>query len=264
MPRDAIPKDMQDMISLASDRTDKVETDDGQSYDSKSLSSMQPLGLEPGTDPSLQKKVIKKGKRPKRPKHRTRSREQTTHSQSITSDPNYEPPAPFFEKTRRKGNGKAERRGSNCTNSVGSIASVEKASKAVDRMTEHAIAGLADKILNMNASKAGSGHSRASYTSHSRMSHTGTRRGKRTEPLRRDSRISVVSSNTYVPPILQQEAPSQRGERQLPESMDELFSSGSKKHSDRKKKKSTEERKKKKKSKSKSKELRTNSYNGPD
>eukprot|EP00535_Pseudo-nitzschia_heimii_P010221 CAMPEP_0197192060 /NCGR_PEP_ID=MMETSP1423-20130617/24451_1 /TAXON_ID=476441 /ORGANISM="Pseudo-nitzschia heimii, Strain UNC1101" /LENGTH=416 /DNA_ID=CAMNT_0042644873 /DNA_START=258 /DNA_END=1508 /DNA_ORIENTATION=- len=254
-----IPEDMRDMVSQASDRTDVVESDDGRSYDSKSYASM--LGLEPGAEsplpiPGARKKKLRKGKKPRR-----KSRDMST-AQSITSDPNYVPPAPVFEtKSRKKGHNKVERRGSNntdCRNSVGSIAG--SIDKYIENGVEQKIAETVDAILNMNASKAGSSHSRSSFTGHSRTSQFGQRRGNRTKPLRVDSRITV-SSNTYVPPGLQADGLSQRGERNMPD-MDQIFDE--RKHR-KKNRKLIEEKKKKKKSKSKPSRTRSHrSHKEPD
>jgi len=271
-----IPEGMRDLVSLASDRTDVIESDDGRSYDSKSFASGPPLGLEPGADSplplpgGLKKKKLRKGKKPRR-----KSRGST--SNSITSDPNYVPPAPVFEtKPRKKGFNKVERRNSNntdCRNSVGSLAG--SIDKALAEGVEQKIAETVDAILNMNASKAGSthsrilsksgsktgsNHSRTSLTGHSRSSLGHVRRGNRTKPLRVDSHFSASSAkNTYVPPGFQPDGPSQRGERLLP-GMDQIFGKDPKQ---RKKKKSTEEKKKKKKS-SKTRPTRTRSLKNQD
>jgi hypothetical protein len=233
-----IPEDMRDMISLASDRTDVVEMDDGQSIDSKSFASLPPLGLEPGaTEAQLpsSKKKLRKGRKPRR-----KSKDQST-CQSVTSDPIYVPPAAVFgTKSKRRGSNDAERR-----SSLSSIPSVDKA-LAVD----NALAAQVDAILSMNEAKKSndySGHSRSSYTGHSRNSRTGLKRGNRPKPRRQDSRFSTTS-NTYVPPSIHSDGPSQRGERYLPESMDDIFSSKKSPSTKRgKKKKSTTEEKKKKK-----------------
>ena len=254
-----IPEDMRDMYTQASDRTDVVESDDGRSYDSKSYASTL-LGLEPGVEsplpvPGARKKKLRKGKKPRR-----KSRDQST-AQSITSDPNYVPPAPFFEtKSRKKGHRMFERRGSN-NNSVGSIAG--SIDKYITDGVEEKLAETVDAILNMNASKAGSSHSRSSFTGHSRTSQFGPRRkGNRTKPLRVDSRITV-SSTTYVPPGLQSDGQSQRGERNMP-GMDQIFGGDDQKHR-KKNRKSADEKKKKKKSKSKPSRTRSHrSYKDPD
>jgi len=225
-----IPSDMRDMVSLASDRTDVVETDDGHSIDSKSFASLPPLGLnEDKPALSLTKKKLRKGKKPRR-----------KSNLSVISDPMYVPPAAVFEtKTKRRGSNHAE-----------SIASGDK-SRAVDQ----ALAAQVNAILSMNDSKTGMGFSSHSRTSHSGHNRRGTR-PTRPKPTRQDSRFSVGS---FVPPTLHGDGQSQRGERHLPESMDDIFASGRKKSIKRgKKKKPTEEKKKKKKS-SKGKPLRTKS-----
>jgi len=228
-----IPEDMREMISLASDRTDVVETDDGQSFDSKSFASVPPLGLEPGASeaslPSTRVKKLRKGKKPRR------KSKNLSISHSVTSEPLYVPPAAVFEK--RRGSNDFQRRGS-----AGSVATAEKA-LSVDK----AIAAQVDAMLSMNESKA----SGCGFSTHSRTSHTaGHRRGNRPKPRRQDSRFSV-SSNTFVPPSLPSLAdrPSLTGERYLPESMDDIFSS--KKSSKRGKKKKPSDGKKKKKTKGK-------------
>lgn len=249
-----IPEDMRDMISLASDRTDKVETDDGQSIDSKSFASLPPLGLEPGATeaqvPSSKKK-LRKGRKPRR-----KSKDQSTSCQSVTSDPVYVPPAAVFgTKSKRRGSNDFERR-----SSLSSIPSVEMA-LAVD----NALAAQVDAILSMNEGKKGndySGHSRSSYTGHSRTSRTGLKRGNRPKPRRQDSRFSTAS---YVPQSMHADGPSQRGERHLPESMDDIFSTKNSVSSKRgKKKKPTTEEKKKKKKSSVGKPLKTRSSSSRD
>lgn len=240
-----IPEDMRDMFSLASDRTDVVDTDlDVQSYDSKSFGSLPPLGLEDNAAPQT-KKVLRKGKKPRRKSH-----DQST-TRSVTSEDMYVPPAPAFVNKRR--NSKDDRRGG----SGGSVTSHDMA-LAVDK----ALAAQVDALLTMNESKHSrdfSSHSRGSFTGHSRTSQTGhsrvLKKGTRPKPLRQDSRFSVNSSSAYVPPSLHSEGASQRGERHMPESMDEIFASKQPTTSRRVKKKkstrSTEEKKKKKKAKAK-------------
>lgn len=63
-----IPEDMRDMVSVGSDRTDVVESDDGRSHYSGSFASIPPLGLEPGAEqaqpfPGVRKKKLRKGKK---------------------------------------------------------------------------------------------------------------------------------------------------------------------------------------------------------
>ncbi len=239
-----IPEDMRDMFSLASDRTDVVDPDlDVQSYDSKSLNSLPPLGLEENGAPQT-KKVLRKGKKPRRKSH-----DQST-TRSVTSEDMYVPPAPAFVAKRR--DSKVDRRGS------GGSATSHDMALAVDK----ALAAQVDAILSMNESKHSrdfSSHSRGSFTGHSRTSQTGhsraLKKGTRPKPRRQDSRFSVNSSSAYIPPPLHSEGASQRGERHMPESMDEIFASKQPTTSRRVKKKkstrSTEEKKKKKKAKAK-------------
>mmetsp|Transcript_9251 Transcript_9251/g.22985 ORF Transcript_9251/g.22985 Transcript_9251/m.22985 type:complete len:409 (+) Transcript_9251:261-1487(+) len=233
-----IPEDMRDMFSLASDRTDVVDTDnDVQSYDSKSFGSLPPLGLEENAVPATKKK-LRKGKKP-----RSKSRDKS--GGSVTSDPNYVPPAPVFVAKRRASRSE---RGDNR-----SVTSHDRA-LAVDK----ALAAQVDAILSINESKNSrdfSSHSRGSYTGHSRTSHTGhsraLKKGTRPKPRRQDSRFSVSS---YVPPSMHSDGMSQRGERHMPESMDEIFAktpSSSRRVKKKKSTRSTEEKKKKKKAKGK-------------
>jgi len=257
-----IPEDMRDMVSLASDRTDEIEAYDVQSYDSKSYAT--PLGLEEAPPPT--KKKLRKGKKPRR-KSRDLSTPLST-SQSIISDPVYVPPPAVFEtKSKRRGSNDAsrhaERRGSS-----GSIASYDKA-LAVDK----ALAAQVDAILSMNESKHSVGfsnHSRTGFSNHSRTSYTGhSRTSQHGRPLKKGTRPKPAkptrqqsnASSAYVPQSFHADGVSQRGERCMPESMDEIFASSPTMRV--KKKKSTEKKKKKKKS-SEGKSLRSRASRDPD
>ena len=243
-----IPEDMRDMFSLASDRTDVVEADEVQSLDSQSKGSLPPLGLEEAPTPPTVKK-IRKGKKPRR-----KSKDLST-AHTITSDPIYVPPAPVFESKS-----KHKHMGSNAELSEASYheKSYHDRKLAVDK----ALAAQVDAILNFSthsrdknfsSHSRGSGHSRASYgaTNHSRV----LKKGTRPKPLKQDSRFSTHSrGGAYVPSSMQD---SQRGERHLPDSMDQIFSGSKPTTAIRRVKKkkstrSTEEKKKKKKVKSRS------------
>ena len=242
-----IPEDMRDMFSLASDRTDVVEADEVQSLDSKSMGSLPPLGLEEApTSPKMKK--IRKGKKPRR----------KSKDLSVTSDPMYVPPAPVFEsksKHRRRGSG------ADLSEASHHDKSYHDKKLAVDK----ALAAQVDAILNFSTHSrgGGSGHSRGSFghnTNHSRV----LKKGTRPKPLKQDSRFSTHSRSAYSThsrggayvPSSMQESQSQRGERHLPDSMDQIFSGNKPTTVRRVRKKkstrSTEEKKKKKKVKSKS------------
>jgi hypothetical protein len=260
-----IPEDMRDMVSLASDRTDEIETYDVQSFDSKSFAT--PLGLAEEAPLPPTKKKLRKGKKPRR-KSRDLSTSLST-SQSIISDPVYVPPPAVFEtKSKRRGSNDAsrhaERRGSS-----GSIASYDKA-LAVDK----ALAAQVDAILSMNESKHSVGfsnHSRAGISNHSRASYTGHSRtgvSNHSRPLKKGTRPKPAkptrqqsnASSAYIPRSFHTDGVSQRGERCMPESMDDIFASSPTKRV--KKKKSTEKKKKKKSSEGKS--LRSRASRDPD
>jgi len=238
-----IPEEMRDMVSLASDRTDVVDFDDIQSFDSKSFASA-PLGLEPGAAEAQSKKPLRKGKKPQR-----KPTDQSIHSRA-SNDPVYVPPAAVYDRKKscRRSND-AQRRRSNDSQrrqSLGSRASHDKA-LAVDE----ALAKQVDALLR----PSGSNHSRSGFSNHSRTSfsnHNRTlKKGTRPKPRRQESRFSVAS---YVPPSLNSDGHSQRGERYMPESMDDIFALGKRV----KKKRSSDDKKKKKKS-PKNKPLKTKS-----
>lgn len=252
-----VPEEYRNEFSVASDHTDVVDTEDGQSYDSKSFAGSAPLGLlETGSAAAMAPTPkLRRGKKP-----RPKSKEQAT-SQSNVPEPLYVPPAAVFGTTSRRrasNDSERQRRGSS---GFGSSFYAERrgsnGSTPSDCKADRVLAAQVDAMLvSMNDSKAGSMHSRGNSSRHSRTSHNGhpgpngPLRGKRPKPIRQDSRSISVNSNTYVP-THHKDGQSQRGERYLPESMDDIFNS-SKKSSDRrekKKKSSTDEKKKKKKSK---------------
>lgn len=252
-----VPEDMRDMFSLASDRTDVVETNEGQLLESTKISNayslssmgrrsatsssiMPPLGLDPGMSvtisPSTKNKTLTvaaslpKGKIPQNPTLNNST--QHSLSRSVISDPNYVPPAGYF-KTKKRSN--KDRRNSNASSVV---------------LADKALAAQVNAMLSMDESATifSSTVTGITHNSHRRAAN-------RPVPKRRESSLST-SSSRYVPPPLPISVgtPIQEDERNLPESMDAIFSS---KKSTRIKKSPTMDSQDSTKKKSKRKSIKT-------
>lgn len=219
----AVPEDMRDMCSLASDRTDVVKAEEGQSLnESKSSDLMQsaysnssaallsstsslmlPLGLEPGAAmaPRSSNTLRATSSKPKGKVPENLTLHESAH-QSFVSCLSYVPPSGSFRiKTTR--NSKMERRNSSASTIV---------------LEDKNLAAQVNAMLSMNESE--NSFSSPCQT-HATSSH---RQAHKLKPTREDNLLSTCSSK-YVPPPLPLSAatPIQESERFLPESMDDIF-----------------------------------------